>query len=128
MRAPLALLALFPAVAAAVEPGNWELSLSTMMTGLDKPAQQVTKRCFTDADARDPSRMLGTGAGCTFTNKNDSGGVFTFAIVCGGVLPLQGTGVVRHSAQSFEADLDLFTEDRRFATRTHMKGRRLGSC
>ena len=122
-------LLMIPTAALAVEPGNWELSLVTMMTGQPKPAAVTQTRCFSDADARDPSRVLSAGATCTFTNPRDSGGVFTFEMACTGPLPMKGKGRVEHTAQTMDADLDLTAGDGGgFGMRTFVKGRRLGPC
>lgn len=124
----VALLIAPAALAADVEPGNWELSHTTMATGMGKPVTQVLTRCFTDADARDPGRILGDSGSCRFWNKNDAGGVTTFELACGGPLPLKGTGIVRFDARTMEVDLDLLADDRNFAVRTLIQGRRLGPC
>ena len=119
----------YPVAALAVDPGNWEMSLVTMMTGQPKPASVTQTRCLTDADARDPSRVLPAGGTCTFTNRSDSGGVFTFEIACTGPLPMKGKGRVEYTAQTMDADLDLMAGDGGgFGMRTFVKGRRLGPC
>jgi hypothetical protein len=125
----VALFLVHPLPAFAVEPGNWELSLVTMLTGQEKPAAQVQTRCLTDADARDPSRVLPAGVGtCKFSNSADSGGLFTFDVECTGPLPMKGKGHVRHTAQTMDADLDLSADEGKFGMRTFVKGRRLGPC
>jgi len=117
-----------PLAALAVEPGEWELSIQTLMTGTQKPAAASQKRCFTEADARDPSRVLSGGAMCEFTNKSERGGTFTFDVSCGGPLPMQGSGSVVHTAQTIEGSLDLKAKDAAFQMQTILKGRRLGPC
>ncbi len=126
--ASLSLCAALPAL--AVEPGNWELSLVTVMTGQPKPAALVQTRCLTNADARDPSTVLkGAHPGtCEFSDKHDSGKVFTFAVSCSGPLPMEGTGVVTYNKQFMEADLDLTAGGGKFGVRTFVTGRRLGGC
>ena len=86
---------------------------------------------ITEADARDPSRMVGVGAGtCEFTNRNDNGATYTFDVACTGALPMKGKGIVRYTAQTMEADLDLAAPipQGNFGMRTFVKGRRLGPC
>src|SRR5688572_5723728 len=124
----IALLAC-PTAALAVDPGHWEMSLVTLMTGQPKPAAVTQARCISEADARDPSRVLSAGGSCTFTNRNGSGGVFTFEIACGAPLPMKGKGRVEYTAQTMDADLDLTAGDGGgFGMRTFVKGRRLGPC
>jgi hypothetical protein len=129
MRLLVAVLLLCPLAALAVEPGNWELSLVTMMTGQQKPAAVTQQRCLTESDARDPSRVVGgAGGACTFTNRNDNGSTYTFDVACTGVLPMKGKGTVNYTAQTMDADLDLVAEKGEFGMRTFVKGRRLGPC
>ena len=127
----LACLTLFacPLAALAVEPGEWEISIQAVMTGAQKPAASSQKQCLTEAEARDPSRVLGAGGTCKFSNKNDSGGAFTFDVDCTGPLPMHGKGNVIYTANSIQGELDLqATADTNFKMQTIMKGRRLGPC
>ena len=117
-----------PLAALGVEPGEWELSITTLLTGQPKPAAASQKRCLTEADARDPSRVLSAGATCEFTNKSDRGGTFTFDVSCGGLLPVQGSGSVVYTAQALDGNLDLKAKDADFHMKTVLKGRRLGPC
>lgn len=130
MRTLAVSLLLLPFAALAVEPGNWELSLVTMLTGQQKPAAVTQTRCLTERDARDPSGVLGgSQAGtCNFTNRNDNGRTYTFDVACTGVLPMKGKGTVNYTAQTLDADLDLVAEKGDFGMRTFVKGRRLGPC
>ena len=129
MRMLAAALLMFPVTVLAVEPGNWELSLVTMMTGQQKPAAVTQTRCLTESDARDPSRVMGGAGGtCNFTNRNDNGRTYTFDVACTGVLPMKGKGTVNYTAETMDADLDLVAEKGEFGMRTFVKGRRLGPC
>jgi hypothetical protein len=129
-RLTLACLAAAPLAALAVEPGNWELDVSTTLPGQPQPLVRRVQQCLTEADARDPSRVLG-GAGtglCQFSNRNQSGGTFTFDVACNLPLPLKGTGVVRYTGQSMDGELDLSGDDGAFRLRSSVAGRRLGPC
>lgn len=130
MRTLVIFLLIQPLAALAVEPGNWELSLVTMMTGQQKPAAVTQTRCLTEADARNPSSVLGGSQGgtCKFTNSHDNGRTYTFDVACTGVLPMKGKGTVNYTAQTMDADLDLVAEKGEFGMRTFVKGRRLGPC
>ena len=135
MRLVIACFALLPAAALAqIQPGNWELSVTTMMTGSDKPAAVTQTKCIREEDARDPSRVLGGQQGtCEFTNKNDSGSSYSFDVSCTGALPMKGHGTVNYTPTTMDADLDLTAGQASggqagFGMRTFMKGRRLGSC
>jgi hypothetical protein len=129
----IVILALFSARAMAqVEPGNWELSLTTLLTGQEKPVAQVETRCVTEADARDPGRLLAGKGSCEFSNRRDSGGEYTFEVSCTGLLPMKGKGTMRYSPQRFDGDLDLVVVESgggpKFGARSLVTGRRLGPC
>ena len=132
MRSCLAMvLALLSCGAAAqVQPGSWELSLVSVMTGQPKPAAVTQTRCLTNNDARDPSSVLGGAKSgtCTFVNKHDSGTVFTFDVSCTGALPMKGKGTVTYTQTTMQADLDLSADEGKFGMRTFVSGRRLGPC
>ena len=117
---------------AQVQPGNWELTVTSQMQGMDKPIGPLSKtQCFTEADTHDPGRVLGTGGGCQFSNRRESGDTYTFDVKCGGALPMSGSGRLRQSAGAFEGDLDLAVDSGAGANlgmRTKVSGRRLGPC
>ena len=126
------LLALFAtaATAADVQPGNWEMTITLSMEGAPGAAPPVTQtRCLTEAEARDPSRLVGS-ATCEFTNKRDNGSEMSFDVASGGQLPMRGKGVVRYSAQNVAATLELSAEagGQKLATRSQLSARRLGDC
>ena len=124
---------LFPLAARAdVEPGNWELSVTSQMPGMAQPIGPIVQtQCMTPEDARDPSRVLKPGAGsCEFSNRRDSGSVLTFDVSCSGQFPMRGSGSVRYSAQNFDAELELATDaaGQKITTHSRVAGRRLGAC
>jgi hypothetical protein len=118
--------------ASQVQPGNWELTVTSQMQGMDKPIGPLSKtQCFTEADTRDPGRVLGTGGSCQFSNRRESGDTYTFDVKCGGALPMSGTGRLRQSSSAFEGDLDLTVDSgggSNLGMRTKVSGRRLGPC
>lgn len=132
------LAALFFAIAAGpaladIEPGSWEMTVATTFEGMPgggAMAPITQTRCLTGEDARDPSRLIGAGAGCTFTNKRDTGAEITFDVVCTGQVPVQGKGAVRYSARSVEGTLELTTVTgaQKLATRSQLSAKRLGEC
>jgi hypothetical protein len=127
--AVLAALSAASLAAHAVDPGEWEITVQAVMTGSQKPAVATKKQCFTDADSRDPSRVLGQGGTCKFSNKNESAGAMSFDVDCTGLMPMQGKGSVVYTGQLVEGSLDLHaTADSNFKMQTIMKGRRLGPC
>jgi hypothetical protein len=128
MRRWLVLLAVMASPARAdLEPGNWEIAASTTVPGIKEPTSFMQTRCLTAEEARDPSRLFGpAGARCQFTNRHDSGSVFTFEIACTGQPAFRGAGSVRYARDSLEGELELKSDD--FVTRARIAGRRLGGC
>jgi hypothetical protein len=124
----LVLAILTPLARADIEPGNWEIAATTTVQGIREPTSFTQTRCLTAEEARDPSGLFGpaSGARCQFTNRNDTGSLFTFEISCGGQPPFRGSGSVRYARDSLEGELELKTDD--FVTRSRIAGRRLGAC
>jgi hypothetical protein len=131
MRLVLATLLLVAASAARadIQAGNWEMTVTTSIEGMPGGMAPITQaRCLTEAEAKDPSRLIGTGAGCEFSNKQDTGSQITFDVVCTGQVPLSGSGAVRYTAQTVEGTLDVTATNPRIVTRSQLSGRRLGDC
>jgi hypothetical protein len=130
--APLLLLFFSTLAAADLDPGNWELSVTSQMPGMPQPIGPITQtKCISAADARDPSRIVGPSSGsCDFSNKQDDGSQMSFDISCGGQIPMHGSGVVRYGGQTFEADLNLTADSQgqKIVTSSKVTGRRLGGC
>jgi len=130
MRFALSLILLMSAAMARADltPGSWEVTALTTIEGMGQPTSLTQTRCLTAEDARDPSRLFGGtgGALCDFTDRNDSGGVFTFEVACSTNPPFVGQGVVRYSASTLDGEVELRTEG--FKTQSRISGRRLGPC
>lgn len=123
------LLLLFVSAAwADIDPGNWEITATTEVPGMQDAASFKQTRCLTPEDARDPGRLFASapGMGCRFVNRQDNGSVFTFEIACDLPQPVRGSGAVRYGRDSLDGELELKIED--FATRSRISGRRLGDC
>ena len=129
MRGWVLFLSFMTSVAHAdIEPGNWEIAATTTIQGIREPTSFTQTRCLSAEEARDPSRLFGSSpdARCQFTNRADTGSVFSFEISCSGQRPFRGSGSVRYARDVLEGDLELKTDD--FVTRSRITGRRLGAC
>ena len=125
-----ALLAVAAPALADVEPGNWELTVTTSVEGMPGALAPVTRaRCISPAEAKDPSQLLG-GSECMFSNRRDSGSEITFEVACSGPVPMRGSGAVRYAPQSIDGNLDLAADSggQKIMTRSRIAGRRLGGC
>ena len=125
-RALALLLISFPAWA-DLEPGTWEITSRTEVEGVPEPKAITHMHCLKAEDTKDPSRIFGTSdAGCEFTEKNDTGSVMTFKVVCRMEPPVRGAGSVRYGPHSLNGDLEIRLEN--FVTRSQITGRRIGGC
>jgi hypothetical protein len=127
----LALVAAAGPAHADVQAGNWEMTVTTSVEGTAGGMAPVTQtKCISREDARDPSRLIGSGAGCTFSNKRDTGSQITFDVTCTGQVPMTGGGVVRYTPQTFDGSVEITANlgNQRLVTSSRIAGRRLGDC
>ncbi len=137
MRAATALLLLAfaaPAAASDIQPGEWEI---TVETSNPVAQQQTLRQCLTEADARDPSRILmGSGAasglGCGLADKRDNGSHMDFLVRCTGTLPISGQGWVDYGATSMQGEIQLQMPGQGtspgMGISSRMSARRIGAC
>ena len=125
------LFAFAGAAHADIEPGQWEMTVTTSVEGMPGGMAPVTQaRCLTREDARDPTRLIGASAGCQFSNRRDTGSEITFDVACTGQVPMSGSGAVRYTAQTVDGTLELTANmgNQRLLTRSRLAGKRLGDC
>ena len=125
------------ALAADVSPGSWEITMETRVPaepGFAPPPFQITQ-CLTDADARDPSRVLGgvsnPGAtGCNYSDKSYSGNTFTFSMQCAGSYEIKASGRVSFTADTMQGMIDSTASvgGKPVQTQNKISARRLGGC
>ena len=100
------------ALAADITPGLWAITMETRASATPgfQPAPVTVNQCFTAADARDPSKILGGmsnpgASGCQYTEQSFSGNTFRFAMQCSGAYALQTRGEVTFDAQSMNGNI-----------------------
>lgn len=136
-------LAMLCALMAAASParadigaGNWEMEITTSISGLPGGGTQATgpvkqTQCLRAEDARDPARLFGNPAGgCDFTNRRDDGSTFRFDISCSGQAPLSGNGEVRYARDTLEGEVAVRVGagSQAIETRSRIRARRVGPC
>ena len=126
-----------PAYAADITPGLWAISMETRTQGAPgyQPAPVTVNQCFTAADTRDPSKLLGGSSNpgasdCSYTEKSYSGNTFKFAMQCGGAFALESRGEVTFDTQSMNG---LITAKANVAGtptefQNKLSARRIGNC
>ena len=119
------------AARADVQAGNWEMTVTTSVEGMPGGMAPVTQtRCISREDARDPTRLISSSAGCTFANERDTGSQITFDVTCTGQVPMTGGGVLRYTPQAFDGRVEITANmgNQRLVTSSQVAGRRLGDC
>jgi hypothetical protein len=139
-RCSLALLGLLATTGVAAQdilPGMWELTLETRVDGAPGFAPEPYKlnQCFSAADARDPSRILGPlaspgASGCGYSEQRYVGATFRFTMECSGTLGLKTQGELSYSAERMSGSMttsgNVLGQQTRF--RSLISARRLGGC
>jgi len=125
------------ALAADISPGSWEITMETRVPAEPAfaPAPFSITQCLTDADARDPSRVLGGvsnpgASGCIYTNTDYSGNTFTFSMQCAGTYAIKANGNVSFTADSMQGKIDGTANvgGKEVQQVNKLSARRLGSC
>ena len=124
-------------LAADVSPGSWEITMETRVPaepGFAPPPFQITQ-CLTDADARDPSRVLGGvsnpgASGCSYSDKSYSGNTFSFSMQCAGTYEIKASGRVSFTADTMQGMIDSTANvgGKPVQTQNKISARRVGGC
>jgi len=119
------------AVSAGIEPGDWEIKVTTVLPGTPS-AEQVLTRCLTAEDSRNPGRLFGApGPGCEFLNQRDDGKAYRFDILCRDQnLTVSGSGEMAYAPERIEGGLTVRTVvgAQTLDVRSRIQARRLGPC
>ena len=133
----LGLLASAGVSAQDILPGLWAITLETRVEGAAGfvPEPYKMNQCFTAADARDPSRVLGPlanpdASGCTYSDKHYAGSTFRFTMECAGALSLKTRGELSFSANQMSGTMttsgNVLGQSTQF--RSLISAQRLGGC
>jgi uncharacterized protein DUF3617 len=133
----LAAAASTAASAADVSPGLWEIAMETRVAeapGFSPAPFQITQ-CLTEADARDPGRLLGQIANpgasdCSYTDKSYAGNTFSFTMQCAGTFAVKSSGRVSYGPDTMEGTITATANVGGGVVETQNKvsGRRVGGC
>lgn len=124
-------LALPLAAVAEIDPGEWEVKVTTAVPG-SPPAEQSLTRCLSAEDSRNPGRLFGApGPGCEFLNQRDDGRAYRFDILCRDQnVTVSGSGDMAYAPGRIEGSLTVRTVvgAQTLDVRSRIQARRLGPC
>jgi hypothetical protein len=118
------------AASAAMRPGMWETTMSGEMTG----GQPVVSRACVSQKQIDESRGLpkmdGEGMRCEQLDVKASGNSVTWRLRCTGEVPVEGTGQMTSTGESYSGRIDLTARVQGQTMRMNqtITGRRVGDC
>jgi hypothetical protein len=120
------------AIAAAIEPGEWEFTSVSTSRLLSGPQRASFKRCIRPEEAQNPDRWMAEPSqqgDCKVTPGKKSGDTYTWTMYCphGNI---RGAGSARLSRTSMVGETNMTGElqGQKFEIRTHVTGKRLGPC
>jgi hypothetical protein len=119
-----------------VKPGLWDIALESGVSASPdwKPQPFAMKQCLSEADAKNPDRLLlGMGSsgatGCDFLNRQYSGNTLSFDVSCAGTLGLKGHGQVTYTATSVDGFLNVTVDGGgQIDMQNKIHARYLGDC
>jgi hypothetical protein len=132
----LALLLAMPAAAGAqtVSARLWRISLQAQTAEAAMPPVQVDQ-CLTEADAADPSQLLGSiaspgASGCAYSDRRYSGNTLQFAMECGGSFAIRASGKVAFTATTLSGTIDTSTtiNGQRVELKNMISASRIADC
>jgi hypothetical protein len=119
------------AMAAEIEPGEWEFSSITTSRVLPTPQTATFRRCIRKEEAANPDRwMLDPGQGdCKLTPGAKTHDSYTWRMACSSAR-LVGTGSARLTRGTMDGETVMNGEvqGQKFELRTKVSGKRLGPC
>lgn len=128
----LCCLAPQPAIAAQIEPGEWEFTSISTSRLLPGPQKASFKRCIRKEEAENPDKWMAEPSqqgDCKVIPGKKSADTYTWTMHCphGNI---RGTGSARLSSASMEGETNMTGElqGQKFEIRTRVTGKRLGPC
>jgi len=117
----------FAGSALNMEPGLWEITIKTEMSGMETPPMKHTQ-CLTKKDVV-PQGPQQPGQECKMTDVKVDGDTVTWSLECttqGG--KIEGTGKMIYSGDSFKGTMVMSMPQINMNITTNMSGKRIGDC
>ena len=114
-----------------MRPGLWETSVTSNMTG-GKP--MTSRACVTARQLEDPKsvvpRMEDSSMKCEQLDHKTSGATVSWKMRCTGEVPLEGTGQMTASPDSYSGKMDMTMkmQGQSMTMSQTMAGKRVGDC
>jgi hypothetical protein len=126
------ILAAAPALAAEIEPGEWEFTSTSTSRLFPAPQTASFKRCIKKEEAQNPDRWMASPqqqGDCKVTPGAKTADTYTWTMECPKA-NMRGSGTARMSRGSMEGETQMSGEvqGQKFELRTKVTGKRLGPC
>ena len=118
------------AIAAEIEPGEWEFTSVSTSRLFPGPQNATFRRCIQKEEAANPDRwMSDAGQDCKLTPGAKTENSYSWKMVCPKA-NMSGTGTARMTRATMEGETIMNGEvqGQKFELRTKVTGKRLGPC
>jgi hypothetical protein len=120
------------ALAAEIEPGEWEFTSTSTSRLFQGPQTANFKRCIRKEEAANPDKWMlqpDPQGDCKLTPLSKTADSYTWSMECPKA-NMRGTGSARMSRNSMEGETQMTGEvqGKKFELRTKVTGRRVGPC
>jgi hypothetical protein len=120
------------ALAAEIEPGEWEFTSTSTSRLFQGPQTATFRRCIRKEEAANPDKWMlqpDTQGDCRLTPIAKTSDSYSWLMECPKAR-MRGTGTARMSRTAMEGETQMTgeVEGRKFELRTKVTGRRTGPC
>jgi hypothetical protein len=121
-----------PALAAGIEPGEWEFTSTSLSALFPTPQTATFRRCIRPEEAANPDRWMsdpGKQSDCKLTPRAKTANTYSWQMECPSA-KMRGTGTARMTASTMEGETVMNGEvqGQKFELRTKVTGKRVGPC
>ena len=121
-----------PAMAAGIEPGEWEFTSTSVSALFPGPQTATFRRCIPPEEAANPDRWMsdpGKQSDCKLTPGAKTHDTYSWRMECPSA-KMRGTGTARMTASTMDGETVMNGEvqGQKFELRTKVTGKRVGPC
>ncbi len=116
---------------AKIQPGKWELTISTQMDGQEPMAPAVFTKCQQAVDLQSPEAMMARAqrnGKCQIADLKTASDKMSWTFSCSN--GAKGQGAMTYSGATYESTMHITVERPKGTVKMtqHIKGKRLGDC